>query len=174
MTRMLRTLAASGLAAAAVAALPTAAAAAPASTTWDLLGVETAFTSTSATFSGKGSGDAGDKSAWTTSITRTPFTATGQSTITGGTFQMKTVSPTWTTDFVTGSVAGGNVQKIAGFVGCTNEQFAVSVLLTGIATSTTTGGTGTFVGVLTHYRAFLFGACRTYFATIAGQAAFDY
>lgn len=174
MTRSLRTFAAGTLAVAGFAVFPAAAAAAPASTVFELVGVETAFTSTSATFTGKGAGDAGDKAVWTTSITRTPFTPTGQSTITGGTLSMKTLSPTWTTDFVIGAVAGGNVQKISGFVGCTNETFAVNVALVGITTSTTIGGTGTFAGLLTHYRAVIFGTCRTYFASIGGQATFDY
>lgn len=42
---------------------------------------------------------------------------------------MKTLSPSWTTDWVTGAVAGGFVQKSSGFTGCTNEKFAVTVSL---------------------------------------------
>lgn len=174
MTRTARTLFAGALTAAGLAVLPPAAGAAPASTSFSVIGVETAFTSTSASFAGKARGDAGDRGAWTTSITRTPFTATGQSTITSGTFAMKTVSPTWTTDFVTGTVSGGSVQRVPGSPGCTNEIFGVTVQLTGVATRTTTGGTGQFVGALTHYRAPIFGACRTYFASIAGEVVFDY
>ena len=174
MTRTARILAAGALTAAGLAVFPAATAAAPASTSFDVVGVETAFTSTSATFAGKARGNAGDRGAWTTSITRTPFTSTGQSTITGGSFAMKTVSPTWTTDFVTGTASGGFVQRLQGAPGCTNETFGVTVQLTGVATRTSTGGTGQFVGVLTHYRAFIFGVCRTYFASIAGRVAFDY
>jgi hypothetical protein len=172
--RTIRTLATGALAAAGLGVLPAAAAAAPASASFDVLGVETAFSATSATFAGKAKGDAGDRGAWTTSITRTPFTATGQSTITGGTFAMRTVSPTWTTDFVTGTVTGGSVQRLPGPPGCTNETFGLTVQLADVATSTTTGGTGQFVGLLTHYRAMIFGACRTYFASVAGQAVFAY
>jgi hypothetical protein len=165
---------ASGALAAAGLAFPAVAAAAPASTSFDVIGAETAFSSTSAAFVGKAWGDAGDRGAWTTGITRTPFTPTGQSTVTGGSFAMKTVSPAWVTDFVTGTVTGGSVQRLPGSPGCANETFGVTVQLAGVATSTTTGGTGQFVGILTHYRALIFGVCRTYFASIAGQVAFDY
>ena len=174
MTRTARILVAGTLMAAGLAVFPSVTVAAPASTSFDVVGVETAFTSTSASFTGKARGDAGDRGAWTTSITRTPFTPTGQSTVTGGSFAMKTVSPSWTTDFVTGTVSGGFVQRLPGPPGCTNETFGVTVQLTNVVTSTTAGGTGRFLGVLTHYRAVIFGACRTYFASIAGQVAFDY
>jgi hypothetical protein len=173
-TRTARILATGALAATGLAVFPSALAAAPASTSFDVIGIETAFTSTSASFAGKARGEVGDRGAWATSITRTPFTPTGQSTITGGTFATKTVSPAWTTDFVTGTVSGGFVQKLPGAPGCTNETFGVTVRLTGVATSTTTGGTGQFAGVLTHYRTLIFGVCRTYFASIAGQVVFDY
>jgi hypothetical protein len=138
------------------------------------VGLETAFSSTSAAFSGAAVGDSGDKGAWTTSITRTQFDASGQSTITGGTFSMSTIGRGWTADRVTGAVAGGSVQKTSGFAGCTNERFLVLVSLTKVATRSSSDGTGGFIGQLTHYRTFFFGACRTYFASIAGQVVFDY
>lgn len=159
---------------AALAAVPTAAVAAPSSTTFTVSGVETAFSSTSATFTGRGSGNGGDRAAWAVSITRTRFDAAGRSTITGGTFTMRTISPTWTTDWVTGTVAGGFVQKIAGFTGCTNERFSVSVSLADVATKTSTGGTGSFAGELTHHRTSIFGACVTYGATITGVVTLSY
>ena len=159
---------------AALAAVPTPAVAAPSSTAFTVSGVETAFTSTSATFSGRGSGNAGDRAAWAVSITRTRFDATGRSTITGGTFTMRTISPTWTTDWVSGTVAGGFVQKIAGFTGCTNERFSVNVSLVNVATKTSTDGTGAFAGELTHHRTSIFGACVTYGATIAGAVTLSY
>jgi hypothetical protein len=174
MTRRARLLAAGALTAAGLAVFPSATAAAPASASFDVVGVETAFTSTSATFTGKAKGNTGDRGVWTTAITRTPFTPTGQSTVTGGTFAMRTVSPTWTTDFLTGAVSGGAVQRLPGAPGCANETFAVSVQLIGVATRTTAGGVGQFVGVLTHYRTVILGACRTYFASIAGQVVFNY
>jgi hypothetical protein len=159
---------------AAAAALPAAAVAAPASNTFAVRGVETAFTSTSATFSGTGTGNAGDRAAWSVSITRTRFAA-GVSTITGGTFTMRTVSPSWTTDWVAGAVApGGLVQKTAGFTGCTNEKFALDVSLTDVATKTTVGGTGTFIGELTHHRTSIFGTCVIYGATVTGVVTLSY
>jgi hypothetical protein len=167
---LLRSVAVLSLAAFVVAAT---AAAAPTSTTFLVKGAETAFTSTSASFSGTGTGTAGDRAAWRTSITRTPFSS-GHSTVTGGTFAMATISPNWTTDRVTGTVAGGFVQKTSGFTGCTNETFAVNISLVDVATSSTTGGTGNFAGQLTHHRASIFGACITYFATITGMVSFTY
>jgi hypothetical protein len=172
--RTIRLLAAGAVVAAGLASFPAAAAAAPTSTAFAVIGAETAFSSTSATFVGKATGNLGDRGAWTTSITRTPFTSTGQSTITGGSFAMTTLGPAWAIDFVTGAVTGGSVQKLPGSTGCTNETFGVTVEIAGVATSTTTGGTGQFSGVLTHYRALIFGTCRTYFASIAGQVIFDY
>ncbi len=174
MKSRLRLLAIATLVGAAVAAWPAGAVAAPASATFAVKGLEIAFTSTSATFSGVGTGTEGDKAAWTTSLTRTRFTSAGQSTITGGTLSMKTFSPSWTTDWVTGTVGGGFVQKTSGFAGCTNETFAVTVSLTDVATKTTTDGTGAFSGELTHRRTMIFGACRIYAATITGQVTFDY
>jgi hypothetical protein len=161
------------LATATAAAFPAAAVAAPASNTFAVRGVETAFTSTSATFSGTGTGNAGDRAAWFVSITRTRF-ASGLSTITGGTFTMRTVSPNWTTDWVAGTVAGGSVQKTSGFTGCTNEKFALTVSLTDVATKTTAGGTGTFIGELTHHRTSIFGTCVIYSATVTGVVTLSY
>jgi hypothetical protein len=155
------------------AAFPAAAVAAPASNTFGVTGVEIAFTSTSATFSGTGTGNAGDRAAWRVSITRTRFAA-GASTITGGSFTMKTASPSWTTDWVAGAVAGGFVQKTAGFTSCTNEKFALTVSLTDVATKTTAGGTGTFIGELTHHRTSIFGTCVIYGATVTGVVTLSY
>ncbi len=171
--RVLIPIAAAAVTAVAALALPSAAVAAPTSTTFTVTGVETAFTSTSATFAGTGTGDAGGRAIWRVSITRTPFSA-GQSTITGGGFAMRTVSPQWTTDTVTGTVSGGSVQKVAGFTGCTNERFAVSVSLTDVATDTTAGGTGTFTGELTHHRTSIFGVCVIYAATVRGVVTLSY
>lgn len=162
------------LASATAAVLPAAAVAAPASTTFAIRGFETAFTSTSATFVGTGTGNVGDRAAWTVSITRTRFDPSVRSTITGGTFTMRTLSTAWTTDSVSGTVAGGFVQKTAGFTGCTNEKFAVSVSLTNVATKTTDGGTGAFIGELTHHRTSIFGTCVIYGATINGVVTFSY
>jgi hypothetical protein len=162
------------LAITALAAVPATASAAPASTTFVVQGAETGFTSTSASFAGTGIGDQGDRATWRTSITRTPFNPAGQSTITGGTFSMTTLSPSWTPDRVRGTVAGGFVEKTSGFSGCTNETFAVTLSLIDVATSSTTGGTGSFVGQLTHHRTVIFGACRPYFATIRGVVTLAY
>jgi hypothetical protein len=171
---LLRALVAGAVAAAVACTLPGAATAAPASTTFRVAGVETAFSSTSAAFSGAAAGDRGDRGVWTTSITRTRFDSSGQSTITGGAFSMSTIGPGWTADRVTGAVAGGSVQKTSGFAGCTNERFLVLISLTGVATRSSSDGTGGFIGQLTHYRTFFFGSCRTYFASVAGQIVFEY
>ena len=69
---------------------------------------------------------------------------------------------------------GRIVQKTSGFTGCTNETFAVTLSLIDVATNSTAGGTGSFVGQLTHHRTIIFGACRTYFATISGVVTLSY
>jgi hypothetical protein len=43
-----------------------------------------------------------------------------------------------------------------------------------VKTKQTSGGTGVFDVVLTHYRKSLLGHCLTYGATVAGTASFTY
>jgi hypothetical protein len=161
------------LSAAALAALPAAAQAAPASTTFQVQGAEIAFTSTRGTFVGHGVGNAGDRSAWKAVVDHTPLSSL-PATITGGRFTMATLGPTSTTDFVVGTFTGGTIAVVNPGVGCTNQTFDVSGDMGNVTTSTTTGGSGSFDVLLTHYRVRLFGRCVSYAATVTGTASFAY
>jgi hypothetical protein len=158
---------------AAVAALPGSAQAAPASTTFQVEGAEIAFTSTRGTFVGRGLGNAGDRSAWKAVVDHTPLSSL-PAAITGGRFTMASLGPTATADFVTGTFTGGTIAVINPGLGCTNQTFDVSGDLGSVATSTSSGGSGSFDVVLTHYRVRLFGRCVSYAATVSGTATFAY
>jgi hypothetical protein len=173
MKSSLRTIMAGVVGATALAALPAAAQAAPASTTFQVEGVEVAFTSTRGTFVGRGLGNAGDRSAWKAVVDHTPL-STLPATITSGRFTMATLGPTSTADFVTGNFTDGTIAVINPGTGCTNQTFDVSGDLGDVTTSTTTGGSGSFDVVLTHYRVRLFGRCVSYAATVTGATSFAY
>jgi hypothetical protein len=159
--------------AAALTALPAAAQAAPASTTFQIQGAEIAFTSTRGTFVGRGLGNAGDRSAWKAVVDHTPLSSLPAS-ITGGRFTMATLGPTATTDFVVGTFTGGTIAVVNPGLGCTNQTYDVFGDVGNVTTSTTSGGTGSFDVLLTHYRVRLFGRCVSYAATVTGTATFAY
>jgi hypothetical protein len=159
--------------AAVLAALPAAAEAAPASTTFQVQGAEIAFTSTRGTFVGRGLGSAGDRSAWKAVVDHTPLSSL-PATITGGRFTMATLSSTSTPDFVVGNFTGGTIAVVDPGLGCTNQTFDVSGDVGGVTTTTTSGGSGSFDVLLTHYRVRLFGRCVSYAATVTGTASFAY
>jgi hypothetical protein len=172
--RSLRIIASGAVIAAALAALPGAATAAPASTTFRVNGVEIAFTATQGTFVGKALGNAGDRGAWKAVVDHTRLSSL-PAAITGGSFRMTTVSASWTTtDAVAGTFTGGTINVVNPGLGCTNQTFAISGTLGSVATSTSSGGNGLFNVLLTHYRARLFGTCVTYSATVTGTASFTY
>ena len=156
-------------------ALPAGAAAAPASTTFAISGNEYAFTSTVGSFAGIGSGNAGDRALWNTSVQHDPLGSV-PTYVNGGSFQMATVSPTGHTDSVTGTFAyhGGTITTISTGPKCTNQRFHVTGTLIDVSTSTSSGGSGTFSVVLTHYRISLFGHCLIYNARVVGTVSFTY
>jgi hypothetical protein len=158
-----------------VLVLPAAGAAAPASTNFAVKGLEYAFTPTVGYFAGSAAGNAGDRGAWNTYVQHDPLGST-PTYITGGSFWMATRSPTGTYDWVSGTYVhhGGTITTIDPGANCTNQRYLVTGTLENVATRTTTGGTGTFAVMLTHYRALLFGRCITYSASVVGTATFDY
>jgi hypothetical protein len=174
MARSLR-LALTLLVSAAVLAFPTAASAAPASTSFKIAGFEYAFTQTVGFFAGSGTGTAGDRAAWNTFVEHDRLGSV-PTFVNGGSLQMATRSATGRLDFVTGTFVnhGGTITTIDPGAGCTNQRFLVTGTLADVATSTTAGGTGTFSVVLTHFRASLLGRCVTYSASVAGTVSFDY
>ena len=173
MRRSFGTIVAGVVTGAALVALPAAAVAAPASTTFQIRGAEIAFTSTQGTFLGYGSGNAVEGSAWKAVVDHAPLSSQAAS-ITGGRFSMGTVSLAPSTDFVTGTFTGGTITPINPGDGCTKETFRVSGTVGNVSTSTTSGGTGRFDVVLTHHRTSFFGNCVTYAATVSGSASFTY
>lgn len=163
--------------AASVAALllPVSASAAPASTTFSIVGHEYAFTSTDGNFAGKGTGNAGDAALWNTSVQHDKLGST-PTYVNGGGFQMVTRSPGGRSDTVVGSFAyhGGTITRIDPGANCTNQRYLVTGTLKNVSTSDTKGGSGTFRAVLTHYRISLFGHCLIYKARVAGSVSFAY
>lgn len=173
MRNRFRAIVAGVLTAAALAALPAAAEAAPASTTFQIQGAEVAFTSTRGTFVGRGLGNVGDRGAWKAVVDHTPLSSL-PAAITGGRFTMATLGPTATPDFVVGTFTGGTIAVVNPGLGCTNQTYDVSGDVGDVTTSTTSGGTGSFDVLLTHYRVRFFGRCVSYAATVTGTASFAY
>jgi hypothetical protein len=156
-------------------ALPQAASAAPGSTIFAVRGFEYAFTPTVGFFAGVGTGNAGDRAAWNTRVEHDPL-GSEPTYITGGEFQMKTISSTGVPDFVRGEYVyqGGTITTIDPGANCTSQRFLVTGALENVATSDTTGGTGTFTATLTHHRTRFFGRCVIYSATVLGNTTFEY
>jgi hypothetical protein len=156
-------------------ALPAGASAAPASTIFGISGNEYAFTSTVGSFAGAGSGNAGDLALWNTSVQHDPLGSV-PTYINGGSFQMATFSPTGHTDSVTGTFVnhGGTITTLSTGPNCTNQRFQVTGTLQNVSTSTSSGGSGVFSVVLTHYRISLFGQCLIYNARVVGTVSFTY
>ncbi len=163
------------LAAIVALALPATGSAAPTSTSFSLVGYEYAFTQTVGSFAGTGRGNAGDVAGWNARVEHDPLGST-PTDVNGGTFQMATRSPTGSVDFVTGTFVheGGEITTRDPGANCTNQQFLVRGALEDVATSTTSGGSGDFAAILTHYRVSLFGTCFIYKARVAGNVSFTY
>jgi len=163
------------LAALAAIVLPAAGSAAPASTSFAIVGYEYAFTSTVGSFAGRGAGDAGDTAAWNATVAHDPL-GSSPTYVNGGRFQMATVSPTGHVDSVAGTFAyqGGMITTLDPGADCTNQSFMVTGTLEDVATTTSAGGSGQFAATLTHYRTRLFGHCVIYKARVAGTVDFTY
>src|SRR6266487_6944596 len=99
----------------AVAALvaPSAAAAAPASTSFRIVGYEYAFTATAGSFAGRGSGNAGDIAAWNAYVKHDPL-GSNPTYVNGGSFAMATGSQSGALDFIKGTFAyhGGTITTL--------------------------------------------------------------
>jgi len=151
------------------------ASAAPASTSFAVSGSEYAFTSTAGSFAGLGNGNAGDRATWNATVVHDPLGSTPPIYIDGGSLTLDTISLTGA-DKVTASFVyhGGTITPINPGANCTNQTYAVTGGLENVATSTTSGGTGTFDVILTHYRTRIFGLCITYNAKVSGTATFAY
>ena len=133
------------------------AAAAPASTSFTIVGYEYAFTSTVGSFAGSGSGNAGETVLWNATVEHDRLGST-PTYVNGGSFAMTTASGSHL-DYVKGTFAyhGGTITTLDPGSGCTNQRYLVTGTLQDVATSTTFGGSGSFAVTLTHYRYSLFG-----------------
>ena len=174
MSRGLSSLITAGILAAALV-LPASITAAPASTTFAISGHEYAFTQTVGSFAGTGLGNAGDIGAWNATVQHDQLGST-PTYVDGGLFELATASPNGSADWVTGTLTrhGGTITTLNRGAGCTNQQYLVTGTLRDVATSTTSGGTGSMSVVLTHYRLSLFGRCVIYKARVAGTVSFAY
>lgn len=152
-----------------------AASAAPASSTFAIVGYEYAFTQTVGAFAGTGAGDAGDSAAWNTRVEHDPLGST-PTYVNGGRFELAARSPSGAVDAVTGTIVyhGGTITTLDPGAGCTNQRYLVTATLADVTTATTTGGSGNVQAVLTHYRTALFGRCVIYKARVAGSVSFAY
>ncbi|HEY6835151.1 MAG TPA: hypothetical protein VI142_01665 [Gaiellaceae bacterium] len=159
----------------AVLALPTVASARPASTTFAVVGYEYAFTQTVGSFAGPATGNAGDTGLWNATVQHDPL-GSMPTWINGGTFAMTTVGSGGHLDFVDGDFIhhGGTITTLDPGANCTNQRFLVAGALDHVRTRTTSGGTGNFSVVLTHYRRSLLGHCLIYKARVVGTVGFSY
>ncbi|MDX6399423.1 MAG: hypothetical protein QOF27_29, partial [Gaiellaceae bacterium] len=173
--RVLAKLLVAALVAALALSLAGAAVAAPTPTTFAVVGYEYAFTSTVGCFAGTATGNAGDTATWSACVQHDPLGSV-PTYVNGGSLAMVTRSSTGALDAVTGSFVyhGGTITTINPGASCTNQQYLVTGALQGVATTTTSGGSGNFSVVLTHYRISLFGHCIIYKARVSGTASFAY
>jgi hypothetical protein len=150
--------------------------AAPASTSFAIVGYEYAFTQTVGSFAGTGSGNpAGESAAWNARVVHDPLGST-PTYVNGGSFAMTTASSGGHFDFASGDFAyqGGRITVIDPGTGCTNQRYRVTGTLENVETSTTSGGTGRFAATLTHFRFSLLGHCVIYAARVSGTVSFSY
>lgn len=151
------------------------AAAAPTSTTFNVVGYEYAFTSTVGCFTGTATGNAGDSGTWNACVQHDRLGSV-PTYVDGGSVALATSGPHDPLDAVTGTFVyhGGRITTIDPGAGCTNQQYLVKGSLQDVATTTSGGGTGAFTAILTHYRISLFGACIIYKAKVVGTVTFTY
>jgi hypothetical protein len=155
--------------------VPLAATAAPASTSFTIVGYEYAFTSTVGSFAGTGTGNAGEKAVWNATVKHDPL-GSNPTYINGGPVELATAGTDGHLDYVTGALVyhGGSITTLNPGSNCTNQVFLVTGALEDVTTSTTSGGSGTFAATLTHYRYSLLGHCFIYKAGVKGIVSFSY
>jgi hypothetical protein len=79
-------------------------------------------------------------------------------------------------DYVIGTFAyhGGTITTLDPGSGCTNQRYLVTGTLQNVATTTSSGGSGSVEVTLTHYRYSLFGTCIIYKARVSGTVNLTY
>jgi hypothetical protein len=157
-------------ASAVVAGVFTSTAGAALSPTYSVVGTEIAFTATQGVFVGVAFGSTGDNALWKAVVDHTPLSPSA--TITGGTLALESRDHAGEVTSLTASFTGGTVTLTEPGLPCANQRYDVIGTLGNVTTATSAGGSGLFAAVLTHYRAVIFGACRTYAASVVGNVAF--
>jgi hypothetical protein len=129
-------------------------------------GYEVYATSTEGAFAGTATGSLPGE--WDAAVYHTPLGTTA--TITGG-----RVDLTSNGQLISGVFSGGTVTQTTGFTGCTNQQFSVQGSLTNVGVyGQSDTGTGAFDATLTHYRAWIWGRCVVYSASVNGTVTLSY
>ena len=161
----------------AVAALvaPSAAAAAPTSISFTIVGYEYAFTSTVGPFAGNGSGDAGGTAYWNATVKHDRL-GSEPTYVNGGSFAMAIRGPGNSVDAVVGTFThhGGKITTLDRGANCTNQKYLVADTLKAVSTPKSSDGSGNFMVTLTHYRHRLLGRCVAYKARVSGTVSFTY
>jgi hypothetical protein len=156
-------------------AAPAAGSAAPASTSFDVVGYEYAFTSTVGSFAGKGAGDADETAIWN-AVVKHDRLGQQPAYVNGGTFGLTTRSSGGHLDAVVGTLVhhGGTITTLRRGANCTNQRYRVTAALQDVRTRTSSGGEGQLLVTLTHYRKRILGRCVAYKARVAGTVGFTY
>ena len=120
-------------------------------------------------------GNAGGKVFWNVTVKHDKL-GSKPTYVNGGPFAMTVVGPGTKVDAVVGSFSfhGGMITTLDRGANCTNQRYRVADTLTGVKTTSTHDGTGTFSVVLTHYRHKILGRCIAYKARVAGTVTFSY
>ena len=138
--------------------------------TYSLSGYEIWFTPSVGVFAGTGNGHAGDLSAWFSSIEHSQVISPS-GTIIGGwatLYRLDGVS-------ISGHFSGGTIVQTNDGAGCTAEWHSVTGELTGVRRSDTAAlGSGEFQVTLVHHRAWLFGRCISYSASVSGSISLSF
>jgi hypothetical protein len=161
---------------ASVLAVPTAGSAAPASTSFAVVGYEYAFTSTVGSFAGRGTGNADEKALWNVVVRHDRLGGAQPAYVNGGTFALTTRSSGGHVDAVAGTLThhGGTITTLRRGANCTNQRYRVTAALQDVRTRTSSGGSGQLAVTLTHYRKRILARCVAYKARVVGAVDFTY
>ncbi len=134
-----------------------------ATATYAVGGAEYAATATVGSFAGVAVA-ADDYGVWQATIVHGVLGSSPVS-ITGGTFVLDGKFRD-----LAGAFTGGTLTQTSGFTGCGKQTY---VIAGGTLTLESSAGTAGFAATLTHYRAWLWGRCITYGATVKGTVVFS-
>jgi hypothetical protein len=150
--------------------------AAPASTSFTIVGHEYAFTSTVGSFAGRGAGDVGEEAVWNAYVKHDRL-GSSPTYVNGGSFAMTTRNASdGQVDAIVGTFThhSGTITTLKRGTNCANQQYRVTGALEDVQTTTSTGGSGQLSVTLTHYRTRVLGRCVAYRARVAGVVRISY